>query len=75
MLMQVGVFIVCLALALLLTAKSAKEVFGVMQDQSAKKAANKTPTDEEKRKAQRSRREIENFMTYNGKAQEGYHGD
>ncbi len=74
---QIGVLFVCLALAALLGAKAAREVIDIVLLQKPVEAAKNEDTAEQKRKAERARREIENFMTYDGtdKQQEGTWGE
>ena len=75
MMVQIGIFIVCLAVSAYFGVKATREAFTIVREQTTQKAAIQAPTDAEKQKAERARREISNFMTYTGKEQEGNYGD
>ena len=75
MIVQVGIFIVCLALAALFGTKAAREVFDIAIMRKPAETEKNADTEEQKRKAERSKREIENFMAYDGREQEGWQGE
>ncbi len=75
MMVDVCVCLVLLTTAALIGAKAAREVLAVVWDVHAKKPQTNAQNEQEKRKAERNAREINNFMTYNGKAQEDVYED
>ena len=70
MMIQLGIFLVCVATAAFFGAKAAREVVALMRQKSAEKMQKTTDTEEQRRRAARVRREIENFMSYDGRARE-----
>ena len=75
MIVEIGVFIVCLGLTAFFGAKAAREAFAAVREQTAAKEQKTTDTEEQKKQARRARREMENFMSYDGRAQEDDYGD
>lgn len=70
MIVEVCVSAVCLAGCALIAAKTAKEVLGFLRDRTPPKAEKNDVSDEQKRAAERARREMENFMNYDGRVSE-----
>lgn len=75
MMVDVCMCLVILTTAALIGAKAAREVLAVVWDVRARKPQTNAQNENDKRKAAKDRREIQNFMTYNGKAQEDVYED
>ena len=70
MMTEMCVCAVLLALCALLCAKTAREVLGLHRDKTLQKAAKTEDSEVQKRLAAKARREMSNFMNYDGKSQE-----
>lgn len=63
--------LVLLALALLITAKAVREVWTLPRRETPQETVSDGENEREQRKAEQRRRELANFMSYDGREQEG----